>query len=90
MNLKRIGFLATVIIMAITVNAQSLVGDWNGTLAVQEMELELVFHVEKADEGYTSTMDVPLQKAMGVPVEKTTLEGENVTFAIPVAQTTVT
>lgn len=89
MNLKRIGLLASVIIMAITVKAQSLVGDWKGVLAVQGAELELVFHVEKADDAYTASMDVPLQKAMGIPVEKTELVGKNVTFSIPAAQITV-
>ena len=90
MNLKRIGLLATIIIMAITVNAQSLVGDWKGTLSVQGMELELVFHVEGSDNAYTTTMDVPLQGAIGIPVEKTAVEEEKVTFSIPAAQTTVT
>ena len=71
MNLKKIGLLATVIIMAITVSAQSLVGDWKGTLTVQGVELELIFHVEEADDAYTATMDVPLQNAIGIPVEKT-------------------
>ena len=89
MNLKRIGLLATVIIMAITVNAQSLVGDWKGTLTVQGVELELIFHVEEADDAYTATMDVPLQNAIGIPVEKTELDGENVTFSIPAAQINV-
>ena len=89
MNLKKIGLLATVIIMAITVSAQSLVGDWKGTLTVQGVELELIFHVEEADDAYTATMDVPLQNAIGIPVEKTELDGENVTFSIPAAQINV-
>ena len=89
MNLKRIGLLATVIIMAITVSAQSLVGDWKGVLTVQGVELELVFHVEKAGDDYTSTMDVPLQGAVGIPVEKTVLDGNSVSFAIPMAQISV-
>lgn len=89
MNLKRICLLSIIIIMAITMKAQSLVGDWKGLLTVQGVELELVFHVDKAGDAYTSTMDVPLQKAMGIPVEKTELEGANVTFSIPAAQVTV-
>ncbi len=89
MNLKRIGLLATVIIMAITVSAQSLVGDWKGVLTVQGVELELVFHVEKAGDDYTSTMDVPLQGAVGIPIEKTVLDGNSVSFAIPMAQISV-
>lgn len=89
MNLKKNGLLATVIIMAITVSAQSLVGDWKGTLTVQGVELELIFHVEEADDAYTATMDVPLQNAIGIPVEKTELDGENVTFSIPAAQINV-
>ena len=89
MNIKRIGLIAAVIIMAISVKAQSLVGDWKGTLTVQGVELELVFHVEEADDAYTATLDVPLQGAVGIPVDKTTLEGEKVTFSIPAAQINV-
>lgn len=89
MKLKRVGLLVTIIIMTITVNAQSLVGDWKGILAVQGAELELVFHVDKAGDTYSTSMDIPQQKAMGLPVEKTALVGENVTFSIPAAQITI-
>lgn len=89
MKLKRVGLLVTIIIMTITVNAQSLVGDWQGVLNVQGMELKLVFHVAKAGDAYTSTMDIPIQNAMGIPVGKTELVEKNVTFSIPLAQVTV-
>ncbi len=75
--------------MAITVKAQSLEGDWKGVLSVQGAEINLIFHVEKAGDAYTSTMDVPVQGAIGIPVEKTALEGKNVTFSIPAAQVVV-
>ncbi len=89
MNFKRIGLLVTGIIMAINVKAQSLEGDWKGMLTVKGVELNLVFHVSKAADVYTSTLDVPLQKALGIPVEKTELNGKNVSFSIPAAQITV-
>ncbi|MDY0199409.1 MAG: S9 family peptidase [Tenuifilaceae bacterium] len=89
MNFKKIALLGTIIIMAITVKAQSLEGDWKGVLSVQGAEINLIFHVEKAGDAYTSTMDVPVQGAIGIPVEKTALEGKNVTFSIPAAQVVV-
>ena len=89
MNFKKIALLGTIIIMAITVKAQSLEGDWKGALTVQGAEINLIFHVEKAGDAYTSTMDVPAQGAMGIPVEKTDLEGKNITFSIPAAQVVV-
>lgn len=63
-----------------TVNAQ-IAGDWKGTLTVQGMELELIFHISASDGVYTSTLDVPAQGATGVPVEKVTFENDQLTLS---------
>jgi dipeptidyl aminopeptidase/acylaminoacyl peptidase len=67
----------------ITTMKGQITGDWKGTLSVQGMDLEIIFHISSPDEGatYLTTMDVPLQGAAGVPVEKTTVEGNQVTIA---------
>lgn len=66
-----------ILIAALTsfiMNAQEITGQWNGVLKVQGAQLRVVFHVNKTETGYTSTMDSPDQGAKGIPVTKTSFE----------------
>lgn len=60
--------------------AQEIEGSWKGKLSVQGTEIPLVFHIEKADEGLTSTMDSPSQGATGIPMDATTFEENKLTI----------
>ena len=62
--------------------SQEVIGTWNGILKVQGMQLSLVFHVNKTDNGFSSTMDSPDQKAFGIPVTKTNFENSKLSIAI--------
>jgi pimeloyl-ACP methyl ester carboxylesterase len=73
------------IILLLTFNfiqAQEIVGDWYGTLKVQGTELPLVFHVQKKDSIYTSTMDSPKQGAFDIKVDLTQYENSNLDLKI--------
>ena len=61
---------------------QDITGQWNGVLNVQGISLRIVFHVNKTDEGYTSTMDSPDQGATGLPVTSTTFDGSKLTLTV--------
>jgi pimeloyl-ACP methyl ester carboxylesterase len=55
---------------------QQFVGSWYGTLKIQGIDLPLVFNISgNATAGFKTTMDSPAQKAKGIPVEKTTVQG---------------
>lgn len=54
---------------SISLSAQTIEGDWKGILSVEGMELELIFHLTNENEVLTGTMDVPLQGAVGIPVD---------------------
>ena len=56
-----------VILSCGSIQAQDIVGQWNGVLSVYGTSLRLIFHVEKNDDGYTSTLDSPDQGRTGVP-----------------------
>ncbi|MFH6999906.1 alpha/beta hydrolase family protein [Flavobacterium sp. FlaQc-57] len=74
-----------ILIAALTsfiMNAQEITGQWNGVLKVQGAQLRVVFHVNKTETGYTSTMDSPDQGAKGIPVTKTSFE--NVVFKLEI------
>ena len=62
------------------INAQSILGDWNGALEVQGTQLRLVFHIIKDDGRLKATMDSPDQGANGISVEKVVMEGKELTI----------
>jgi len=62
-------------------HAQSVEGDWKGTLKAGGAELRLVLHVSKDDKGeLRATLDSPDQNSMGVPVTSITLAGSTLKF----------
>ncbi|MCL1867445.1 MAG: S9 family peptidase [Paludibacter sp.] len=65
--------------MTMNVSAQ-IAGDWKGTLDVQGMQLELIFHISDQNGVLTTTLDVPMQGAAGIPVEKTVFENSELTI----------
>ena len=64
-------------------NAQNVIGDWNGALEVQGMQLRLVFHITEDGEKLKATMDSPDQGANGIPVQKVVLRGRELTIEMP-------
>jgi dienelactone hydrolase len=64
---------------------QDITGTWNGVLKVQGMQLRIVFHIDKTDNGYKSTMDSPDQGAKGIPVNNTMLADNTVSLSITMA-----
>ncbi len=88
MKIKRIGFLATLVFTTMMVNAQQFVGDWKGAISVQGIELELVFHITEEGGTYATTLDVPMQGAAGIPVEKTEVDGNTLTLDMAALQAT--
>ncbi len=64
--------------------ASALVGIWEGTMSVPPgFELQMVFRVEgKPGSEAKATLDVPDQGLKGIPVDKLSLDGEDVTIGI--------
>lgn len=64
--------ITTVFFLAIVpLQAQDIKGSWKGNLAVQGMEVPLVFNISEEDGKLKSTMDSPSQGATGIPMDKT-------------------
>ena len=73
----------TVFLAAIaTLYSQEISGTWQGDLNVQGTKLEIVFHIEKQTDGYTSFMDSPTQGAFGIPTTKTTFTNGKIEVVI--------
>ena len=60
--------------------AQNLAGTWKGTLSVQGTEVPLVFNITETEGVYTATMDSPSQGATDIPMDETTLAGDQLTI----------
>lgn len=57
--------------MSIFSIAQDFVGDWKGTLDIKGNKLDLIFHVKNENGKLSTTLDVPMQGANGIPLDKT-------------------
>jgi len=88
MKIKRIGLLATLISVTMMVNAQQFAGDWKGAISVQGMELEFIFHITEDNGTYATTLDIPMQGAVGIPVEKTEVDGSKLILNMAALQAT--
>lgn len=64
-------------------SAQNVLGDWNGALEVQGMQLRLVFHISQNGDNLKATMDSPDQGATGIPVQKVDFKDKKLTIEMP-------
>ena len=80
--MKNLALIFSAFLITISLQGQDIAGDWNGVLKVQGMQLRLVFHITKADNGYASTLDSPDQGALGIPVTSTELDGTAITLKV--------
>lgn len=90
--LKRNIFCVLIISLAVLASAsifanQKLDGSWKGSIGVNEKQLiEVIFNFEKNEQGYTATLDVPAQKQFGLPFSSVSIDGNNVSLELKVAQ----
>lgn len=61
---------------------QDIAGQWNGVLKVHGTQLRIVFNINKAENGFSSTMDSPDQHAKGIPVTSTSFENQTLKIAV--------
>ena len=81
MNIKKVGVLCAIMLaMTVTTKAQNFVGDWKGAISIQGMSLEMIFHISEEGGAYASTLDVPMQGASGIPMDKTEVNGDELTI----------
>lgn len=80
--MKKLSLFLLLISLSTALSAQQqFIGSWYGSLKIQGMNLPLVFNISgNADSGFKTTMDSPAQKAKGIPIDKTTIEGNSVTI----------
>ncbi len=73
--MKKYLITASLFILFFTaLRAQTITGDWNGTLAVMGHKLRLVFHIKTQNDSLIATMDSPDQGAAGIPTSLLTFQ----------------
>lgn len=85
MRTSRIFTLLAVLFACLTSPAQSLVGDWQGRLQIQQVSLRIVCHFTQESGTYGGTMDSPDQGAHGLPMGEVALRDGQLTFTVPQA-----
>ncbi len=83
--MKKTTTLLIAILTTISIYAQDIIGNWQGKLDVQGIDLRIVLHINKNDTTYKATMDSPDQGAKGIPVSNIILDGTNFSFEVPTA-----
>lgn len=78
----RFVLLALLIFFFCLVLPAQIDGYWKGVLKIGEQELEVGFLVKTAEDGYSATMDVPLQGVYDMPVDETTFEAGRLQFSL--------
>ncbi len=82
--MKKLSAFILVLLSNLSCLAQDFSGIWSGRLDVGAMQLNLVFNIEKGDDGKLSgSMDSPDQGAKGIPVEVEIKENSKMEIRIP-------
>lgn len=72
--MKKIALILTLVLTSSLSFGNEIIGNWYGLLKAPGIQYNVVIHITKTENGYISTMDSPDQKALGIPVAKTSFE----------------
>jgi len=67
--MNKIIIISAALFFSFSLCSQNIIGNWEGKLEVQKMQLRITFHIHKTDEIYTATLDSPDQGAFDIPVD---------------------
>ncbi len=66
----------------------SLQGIWEGGITVPGGELKIIFKIDKTSEGYSGTLDIPQQGAIGLNLDPVSQTGDSVSLTFNAGQIT--
>ncbi len=80
--MKQILYSIVFVVLGMSNTIAQIKGDWKGTLDVQGTAIEIIIHFSEADGALAGSMDIPLQGAVGIPLNGVTFESPSLSFAI--------
>lgn len=83
--MKQLLLSSLLIIMGMSQLSAQIAGAWKGSLDLQGNVLEMTFNIEEKDGAITATLDIPAQKAMGLPMDKATFESPQLELGMKAA-----
>lgn len=85
-------FLATFLLMLMSTSQifsqNSLQGIWEGGITVPGGQLKIIFKIDKTSDGYSGTLDIPQQGAIGLNLDPISQTGDSVSLTFSVGQIT--
>lgn len=72
--------LLSILLSLFSLQAQNFAGNWQGLLNAGGQELQLVFHIKKAADGFSTTIDSPDQNAFGLAMQQTKIQNDSITI----------
>lgn len=82
MNFSKMGLAALFLLSSMIGNAQKIIGDWKGTITMGDNKMDLIIHVKNEAGVYNATLDIPMQGASGLPIDKTEFVDNKFSFKI--------
>jgi uncharacterized protein len=77
--MKKLFVLSVILSLCYFAKSQSITGNWEGTLTVQNTELPIIFHIKKdSTDKLTATFDSPKQQAYNLPCNDVMITGDSV------------
>lgn len=77
--------LLLLILLPVSSFSQNITGQWFGAIDLQGTKLDFVFNINKTGDTYTATMDIPEQKAQGIPLSAISFQNPAVKMGIEIA-----
>jgi hypothetical protein len=72
--MNKVFFWVILLFSAASLHAQEITGSWEGLLEIQNTRLRIIFHIDKNDTTFTTTMDSPDQGAFGLPATRSSFQ----------------
>ena len=82
MNFFKMGIAALFLLGSMIGNAQKIIGDWKGTITMEDNKMDLIIHVKNEAGVYNATLDIPMQGASGLPIDKTEFVDNKFSFKL--------
>ena len=66
---------------------QQWLGDWQGEINISEKQkIALIFHINKNNQNYQASVDVPAQQQFGLPFNKITINNNEINLLLDIAK----
>ena len=64
--MKKLLLFIFVVLFSTISFAQNIIGDWYGSINIENSTIPLIFHISKKNNTYSATLDSPLQQSSGI------------------------